>query len=305
MREILRVIRNKTLPLKQKRARTRLVSLVMTILMICQAQYCAAWANGSNLSVTASDAARLLKIQSQVEQLIEIKARDGKEPTDEQLNLQVALVQKIMSGTLEVRKVTDTIDRELAAEYTAEGEMLARRDAGIELNNITNFTANGVFGLTGGGMHFKGISNAPNDLDLVQGSTTILLSSLALAQMRGGRRKSATDPNMLGQVLHLEPAEDKRFSPLMSAFLTSAPAESKDGLSRQEQLINRWKKAGVITINLDRRKNLERIAATGTVKKHSADTLKIIRNRIVMLHDVHTLVESLDRELVDLLQAID
>jgi hypothetical protein len=260
----------------------------------------------NNLNSAASEAAKLLKIGPQVDQLLELKAKgDSRTPSDGELSLQISLVKKILGGSLEIRMCTDTIDNELAEEYTAQSEMLASRNRGIELNNIANFTQSGLTGLITADLDLNGRHKAANEMDIVSGSTTLLLSSIALLQIRGGKRASASHTNMLAQILDLDPPGGQRFSPLLWEYLNSVPPGSKDGTTRREQLITRWKKSGVLTINLNEPSNLEKLAVYGPRYKPRAETIKLITNRIVMLHDVHTLVESLDSELVSLLQAVD
>jgi hypothetical protein len=258
------------------------------------------------LNDPAADAARLLKIQPQVERLLTLKASGSSAaPSDEDLKLQVALVKNILGASLQVRKAKDLMDDQLATEYTAQGEIVARRDRGINLNNNINFSQFGIFGVETSAISLKGMSKSANQQDLVTGGCTLLLSSIALMQLRGGHRRSDAAPNMLGQILGLEPPADQRFTPLIWSYLESVPPGSKDGKTRREHLIARWKKAGVITVGLDKRQTLEKLAVDGPAHQKSSETIKLITNRIVMLHDVCTLVESLDSELVDLLHAVD
>lgn len=284
----------------------RLVTWLTLLLLVYLIPECAALADTSPISPPALEAATLLKIQPEVERLISTKGASGSQtPSDAELSLQLLLVRKILGGSLEVRKMADILDDELSSEYTAQDEMIASRNRGIALNNSINFTQNGTLGLIGGGIDYAGASNASNDMAIISGSTVLLLSSVALLQTRGGRRHSQSAPNMLGQLLSLDSPNEFRFSPLVWAYLNAVPPDSKNGMTRREQLIDHWKKAGVLTIKLNNQSNLDKVAACGPRHKERSETIKLITNRIKMLHDVHTEVESLDRELVDLLHALD
>jgi hypothetical protein len=123
--------------------------------------------------------------------------------------------------------------------------------------------------------------------------------------MRGGKRPEPASPNMLGRFLNPESATGDRFSPLVWAHLNSAPPDSRNGTTRRQLLIEHWKKAGVLTVNLNNPKQSDRLAVYGPNYKPSCENLKLITNRIKMLHDVHTEVETADRELADTLKTIN
>jgi hypothetical protein len=72
--------------------------------------------------------------------------------------------------------------------------------------------------------------------------------------------------------------------------------DAPNGLTRRESLIERWKKSGVITTNLKRERNLEKLAASGETSRN--ESVRLITDRIVMLHDVHTTIGSMDKHLV-------
>jgi hypothetical protein len=287
------------------RHRRRLAFLLITFLLSLILQPYAS-AQQPELKANAADAAKLLNIQPQVEQLIALKQNsDSGNGSAEETRLQLLVVKKILGGSLDVRKATDLIDNQLASEYTAQGQMLASRNRGLELNNIANFSQNGIISLISGSLDLDGQHKVANEMCIVSGSTTLLLSSIALAQTRAGKRNFDAEPNMLAQVLTLDAPEEQRFSPLLWSYLNSVPTDSKDGMTRREHLIARWKHQGVLTVNLDKHENLEKLAVQEPAHKRRSETVKLVTNRIVMLHDVHTLVESLDRDLVDLLGAVD
>jgi hypothetical protein len=73
-----------------------------------------------------------------------------------------------------------------------------------------------------------------------------------------------------------------------------------NGLTRRESLIERWRKSGVVTTNLRSERNLGKLSASAQTSKK--ESVQLITDRIVMLHDVNTTIESMDKQLVKTLR---
>ncbi len=262
-------------------------------------------ANAAQLSGPASEAAKLLNVQSEVDRLLDAQSNASALPTDEVVELQLHVIRKVMGSALEVRAMAGRINDGLTAEYTARNELIARRDSGVTLNNSANFIQDGVFSLLGGGLALANYSAQPNELAIVSGGATALLSLLSVWQARGGSKKDKTDPNMLGQIFKKDSPDSERFSPVVWAYLNSVPPDSKDKLTRREHLIASWKKGGVQTVDVSKAKNVDKLTAIGPGHTRRCETIKLINNRIYMLHDVERTLATLDIGLVELLHALD
>jgi hypothetical protein len=211
-------------------------------------------------------------------------------PADNRIDKQLALMKRVMQNALEVRSASDQIDNQLSDEYAAKGAILAGRSRGIQYNNILNFTQAGTLGVIA---QFLILHNRPkqaNTLDLIAGSTVLLLSSAALLQQRIGRRPAKPELNVLAQVLVPGASSTDSVPPSVSRYLNS----------RRESLIERWRKSGVITTNLTSQRNLHKLSASEQTSKQ--ESVQLITDRIVMLHDVHTTIESMDKELAKTLK---
>lgn len=202
------------------------------------------------------------------------------------------------SNELTFVSASDLIDNQLSQEYTAKGAVLAARDRGIQYNNILNFTQSGILGVVSQGLVLNGKNNQANTLDLISGSTLLLLSSAALIQARIGRRPSKPELNVLAHVL-APGASSKETIPSSVLQYLNSPA-TENGLTRRESLIERWRKSGVITTNLKSERNLGKLSATANTSRR--ERVQLITDRIVMLHDVKTTIESMDKQLVSALK---
>jgi hypothetical protein len=218
-------------------------------------------------------------------------------PADNRVDKQLALIKRVMQNALEVRSASDQIDNQLSQEYTAKAAILAGRSRGIQYNNILNFTQAGTLGIVAQGLLLHNHQKQANTLDLISGSMVLLLSSAALLQQRIGRRPSTPEVNALAQVLL--PGAKKDWIP-ESVWQYLNASDMPNGLTRRESLIERWKKSGVISTNLRRENNLDKLAASAQTSR--SESVKLITDRIVMLHDVHTTIESMDKQLVTTLR---
>lgn len=218
--------------------------------------------------------------------------------TGNKIDKQLILTKRVLQHALEVRSASDQIDNQLSDEYTARGAILASRARGVQYNNILNFTQSGILGIISSGlvMHDKG--NHAYAIDLVAGSTVLLLSTVALIQARIGRRPSKPELNVLAHVLVPSASGKEAIPQSIRQYLNSPAAEN--GMTRRDLLIERWKKAGVITTNLQNQRSFGKLSASANQSRR--ETVQLISDRIVMLHDVKTTIESMDKQLVSALK---
>ncbi len=103
---------------------------------------------------------------------------------------------------------------------------------------------------------------------------------------------------MLAHVLVPGATSKESIPPSIRQYLNSPATES--GLTKRESLIERWRKSGVITTNLKNERNLGKLSASANPSRKEG--VQLITDRIVMLHDVKTTIESMDKQLVSALK---
>ena len=214
------------------------------------------------------------------------------------IDQQLALIKQVLQHALEVRSASDQIDNQLSQEYTARGAILAARARGIQYNNILNFVQSGTLGVIAQGLVLNHKNQPANTLDVISGSILLLLSSATLIQARIGKRPSKPELNVLAQVLVPDIAIKEPMPSSVGQYLNSSAATN--GITRRELLIERWRKSGVITTNLKNERNFGKLSATERATRK--EPVQLISDRIVMLHDVKTTIESMDKQLVSTLK---
>lgn len=221
------------------------------------------------------------------------------------------LSRRILINSLEVRNAVDQIDQQLVTEYTVQGEMIAKMNKRIEITNAVNFLQSGITGLVAGGLGY--VNNhaaqcAGNEMNIASGSTVIVLALYSMWQARGGKRPYEAKPNMLGPIFDLkESPSNTRFSSLIWEQL-NAPATGNfadNSISRREWLLRHWKKDGVLTVDTTNPQTLQKLAAVGPAHTAKSENLNLIKNRIYMLSELRTQVETFDAELLGMIQSVN
>jgi hypothetical protein len=262
-------------------------------------------AEAAALKPEAIEVARLLKIQPQVARLMALRAGSMIPVSDtEQLDLEVLLLEKILGGALEVRNVVDRIDHEKHYELDIVlSDLIRKRHAAIQLNNTANFTQTGVQKSIANALYIKGKATYATEILMVMSGVNIGLSTLALYQARGGKRKLDSETNVLAHLFELDPPDRYRLSPFMAEFLNSVPPGAKTATTRKQQLVEHWKKHQILNEGADQ-KRLKRLSAMQEMHGKRSESIELVTTRIRMLFDVRALVETLDGGLLDLLSAV-
>lgn len=236
-------------------------------------------------------------------QLLKQAGNETAAESDQWSQLQLELLEKSLEGALELQVASDRVDEDLYYNYhIALSDLLQRRAKWLQYTYDANFIQNGILGIVAGRLYLARRSFDGDRMFVIGGSNGTALTTLAMLQMRGGKRKADSSANSLAEILSLSPDKDDRFSEFVSNLLNAPPPGSSDGKSRRELLNEAWKKANVTTMNLDSQKNRIAISSMPT---HKFDTIKIIRNRIVLLHSLKKELEALQAEVLDLLQSTE
>jgi hypothetical protein len=256
------------------------------------------------------EAAKLLGIENQVHRFIELKNSGKLEAFDkEALRLQLAIIRKIMTTGLELRKVSAKFDREIAFEQQALDKLTRERDFAIAATTNANFLQLSILSTIIDGPLAQSKSATKNlygnRLNIVSGLTVGGLALISLLEQKGGVRRSKAQPNLLGQSLGLDMPSDKQLPPMLWTYLNSPDPESTIGLTRREQLLEYWKTNKVLSINIKKPATVERVSAFGPRHHWWNENIRLLKNRVTMLFDLRAMIDLLNTGLVELLQAME
>lgn len=255
----------------------------------------------SGLSIGAREVAELLNLSPTLAELKQLKGSDA--GSDRVSALEVKVLEKILLGALELQVATDKVDEDLYYNYhIALADLLQKRAKWLQLNYDANFLQSGILGIVAGRLYLSRHSYGGDRMFVISGSNGTALTTLAMLQMRGGKRRVDTSPNSLAEVFKLPVGQDDRFSVFVSRLLNSPPPGSTDGKTRSELLNEAWRKAKITTMNIDTPRAQ---AAIATMPSHKFDTIKIIENRLVLLQSLKKDLESFQGNVLDLLRSTE
>lgn len=250
------------------------------------------------LSGGADEAARLLQIEPVVSELKNLKG--SLEDLERKQELQLSLLEAILSGYLDLRVASDRCQQELNYQYDVVlAQMTARRGRFLQKTYEANFIQTGTFGACAGWSYLNNYPKAGNQLFIISDAIGLSLTTVSLLGTHGGWRRNHSEPNSLADFFDLRASGNQGFSPLVWNYLNSSSPRRGDGKSRRQFLQELWDKRGVATISLKKTGSLDKLASMPSCKW---DTIKLVNNRIALLSSLQEQFWQFDEELLDLLR---
>jgi hypothetical protein len=242
----------------------------------------------------ADDATRLLHLEPVLAELNSLTGGDSERKRE----LQITLLETLLSGSLEMAVAGDRCQRELNYQYDVVLAQLTDRQSNfIQKTYEANFIQAGTFGSIASYLFLKKKLAPGGKVLLASGGIGLGFTAISFLALQGGWRKNETGPNSLSDFFNLGP--DHGFSPLVFAYLNSSSPSRTDGKTRRESLMEYWAKNRVTTIDLKNRRNLEKL---GSMPSCKWDTIKLVLNRIALLSTLREEYNEFDVELLDLLR---
>lgn len=258
-----------------------------------------------DMSNSASAAADLLGMKSEIEQIVKASTRVS--PSDQGLIARrLALLRATLSAVLEARATAANISVEIARENQILNYMTRTRDKVIAVTNNANFYQIGILGMVIDGP--LGLTTNPyhklygNRLTILCGLLVCGLTAAAFLEQHGGLRTSKAPPNMLGECFDKKNSASPSYSPLLLKYLNTVAPNAENNLTRKQELLTYWKKSKVLNINVGRQSSAQRLCSTGGAHHFWNEDMRLIRNRVIMLYDLRAMVDTMENGLSDMLQ---
>ncbi len=247
----------------------------------------------------ADDAARLLHLEPVIAELNLLSASGG--DSERKRELQITLLETLLSGSLDMTVASATCQRELNYQYDVALAKMTARQGNIQQKLYeANFIQTGALSAIAGYSYLKGNSRTGNEIFLALDGIGLGFTGLSFLALNAGWRKNQTGPNSLSDFFDLKPASSQGFSPLVLVYLNSSSPSRTDGKSRRQCLLEFWSK-NVATFDLKNRRSLEKLGSMPSCKR---DTIKLVLNRIALLSSLREQFNEFDGELLELLRKV-
>jgi hypothetical protein len=258
------------------------------------------------LRADAQEASRILRVESLVEKLREAKRAGITDTSQLPRPVQQArllCLWKIFVAMEEVRKVVGVINRELSISYTALDSLTTKTNMTTNTINTVNFMQGGVLGCISQGVNFHyGQPITSKTIATVTFSIGTGLAAVGLFAPSLWSRRIGPPANTLAHVFregYLPPDANRSY---LWRFVSSPIPGSNTGLTRREILIKHWEAfSGLDSKNQNR---LTRLSAMPLGEEKLSESIRIVTQRIDLLHDLKTHLEEFDGSLFELHNAI-
>ncbi len=254
------------------------------------------------LRADAKEVAQLLEIEEYVQQLQEAK-RTCAPMTRDLTNKKLICLWRIMTTASEVRKISGRIDRELSFTNIALDDLIGRKNGVSNALNTLNFAQGGTTGIIKQSFVLNHWFNTSQLFLLVGAGVGTTLAGINLVHPYLWSRRVENNPNILAHFLDPKyKPEDAEVSYLWKFFNSTNPG-STNNLTRREVVIKHWE--AYTGLNAEDENKWRKLAAH---PKNSdeliRESIKVLFQRVDLLHDLQTHVEEIDGSLFELHKAI-
>ncbi|HEY9773374.1 MAG TPA: hypothetical protein V6C81_06145 [Planktothrix sp.] len=260
--------------------------------------------NAFELTPAGKEAATLIGVLPEVKKLMQYKQRrtaaDAAEMTDDELAAKVRVLDRVMGASLEVRMVSDRIDRDLSWSFSGKDIIDSRRQRNLNLLFATNFAQSGILGVLSGPVILAGHADQSTELLLIASSIGLLLSSLSFIEAGRGSKPIDGDTNALADFFNI-PDNEGSCPTSVKKFMNSAPPGSKTSATRWQILVEHWKHGSYLR-SMDEQ-NLRKLSSAVPAGTKMRENSALVAARMRMLFDTQSTIEQLDTGLLDVMRA--
>ncbi len=251
------------------------------------------------LPMSASQVAQAAGFQPYFDWLKKEAAAPG-QPLREVLVRQQLLLQ-VTAASLQVDAASGQIDAEIADIKELQNYLEARRERQINLLNLASLAVGGSLGTASATLGLAGEGKASNITGVLAGGVITTLSVIGLRRKRGESQQLQVPSNMLANLFGRPVVPNNAYPPIVEAFMKSVSPNEKEGLTRQQRLIQSWIKVKRIP-NPDSAAGKEKILRlTSSPAEERKLSIGDLNDRQAMLYDFRAKLLFLKRDLAVLL----
>jgi hypothetical protein len=223
----------------------------------------------------------------------------------EVLSLRQAILEAVMSSSLQVDATMAQIDNEIAQAGELRGYLVDRRDREVNLLNLTSLATGGVLTVVSSALQLSPhLARKGNAVGIGSGVLTTTLSVVGLKAQKGQSERFNFPSNMLAQLFGQPTEPTSQYPPAIWEFMTSVAPTDPDKITRQQRLIRTWVQVGRIDPpqSPKGREKIERV--TSRPSDDYKLTIDDLEDRQAMLQDLRAKLSLMKRDLGALLQAL-
>lgn len=271
----------------------RISTAILCVLILHPWLAVSAIAYDRQLSPQAAQAADILGIRSEAEQLVASAAADNSADKQRIVALRAFCLRRILQGILQVQTAENRLEIEMTYAYDMMGRKQRQVNAINECFNIANFTQLAVlYGLVEPYSRIAEKFKQSAVCTTVGSGLAIGLPTINILYNKFDRAHHLTPPESLNYVVDGKPVDGHNLPPLVARYFNlPAPGQS---MTRHDELNELWKKQ--YGADMTNKKTL------AGIDDHKAKKIFVLNRRIVLLWSLYTTVSGFNKELLALLQ---
>jgi hypothetical protein len=224
----------------------------------------------------------------------------------EELALHQRITEAVFTASLDVDSVVAEIDYERAQILGVRDVLSSARDSKINLLSLANIVASGASGVVTNALQFSDRTALAGDgIGVGGGAAGVVLSIIGL-RIQGGKASLGIAPNMLAPLFGRTPELRSVYPQDVWAYLNTAPAsDPRVHVPWREQLLTEWvqqKRIGEPGAP-ESQKKIDLL--TSRIAEHRRLPIDVLTDRTLMLVDLQSRVALMNRDLRDLLSAVN
>lgn len=256
------------------------------------------------LRTDAQEVVDVLKIGPMVERLRQEKRRgnlDSARLSKPVEQMRLLCLWRILVASQEVRKAVAAIDYDLADSSSTLDRLNAKQMMTIDMINTFNFMQGGTLGTIKQAMALHGVGNAPRqEVGITAFGTRTVLSVVNLLVPGFFNNRINSEPNALSHFLNTSYSpSDSNQSYLWKFLNTPLPGTQ---LTRRQILVRHW--ADFAHLDIGSAITVRRVSSDKETDENLYENLRVIKQRLNLLHDLKTHIEEFDGCLYEIHQSI-
>lgn len=258
------------------------------------------------LSPNAVQLAEIIGIKPLLQQLEQLRLDPQ---SREYLDAKLQALQILQQTALEIDFVRANCDDEVSVIREMLATAISRRDRKVALTNAASFITNGILWTIAEAVSIPSyarprLSITSGTVGIMAGIVPSLASTYALKLGAGGKQTYMPRPNMLCKIFDQPTDPETELPEAIWDYLVAVPPEDASGISRRDQIINRWIADDNISSFTDRNSKEQVAIVTGSSTKPLTVTIEVLLTRQTMLEQLCSEVFKMKRLLLELNMAV-
>ncbi len=259
-------------------------------------------ASGQLRPPSSESTAKLIGVQSEIEQLQKLSGSTAPADRWQILWLHQHISEQVMAASLQVDATIAQIDNEITLSNELRGYLSDRRDRTVVRANLLSSLVGGSISAVSSGLGLSSdLSKPSNAVGIASGVFSTGFALIGIHERNGGSMSFDFPSNMLAEFFGRPTLPNSAYPPIIWTFLNEDSPILPAGVTRKQDLLQTWVRVRRID-SLESKEKIDHLTSQPSeLLKLSIDDYE---DRAAMLQDVRARISYLKRDLGVLLTSL-